>query len=360
MTPLRRKSRLRQIAVVAAALGLAAIVSLTALLLVDVYVHGRFERSAGFNVWGYRGPSVGRKKPDEYRIAVLGGSTAYGYGVVWDQAMPAVLERQLRTRTASSTFTVVNLAYNNEAAYSFKPTLIDYDWLRLDLVLLYEGYNDLEAGGVSNVQVFRHDSPVFRLTGYMPIFPIVFREKAAAMLNGGDINALYKKDGKTVFHAGLATRAAAGVLDATAAVGKSLEAQLGNIVDEPTHRVDDTTATGCKPRWRHYCQSIAVAVEFARQRGRQVLVVTQPYLANEAKIHDMHVDQQSEMRAMLQRRFASDADVHHVNLGDSVDLENPLLAFDHVHLTERGNEQLVAGLVEPVLEMAARRLAGAK
>ena len=35
--------------------------------------------------------------------------------------------------------------------------------------------------------------------------------------------------------------------------------------------------------------------------------------------------------------------------------ENPALAFDHVHLTRRGNEQLTSGLVEPVADMAARR-----
>jgi len=352
--------RLRKIAVVLTALAAAAVASVCALLLVDVYVHSRFERSGGFNVWGYRGPSVGRKKPDEYRVVVLGGSTAYGYGVYWDEAMPAVLERQLRARTAAPRFTVVNLAYNNEAAYSFKPTLIDYDWLRADLVLLYEGYNDLEAGGRTNVQVYRHDSPVFRMTGYMPIFPIVFKEKAAALLNGGDVNALYRKDGKTVFHASLAKKAAAGILDATAAVGQSLEMQLGNIVDEPLHQVDDTAATGCTPQWRHYCQSIAVAVEFARQHGRQVMVVTQPYIANEERVHIRHVDQQSEMRAMLERRFAGDAGVRYVNLGNQVDLENPSLAFDHVHLTERGNVQLVSGLVEPVLEMAALRTAAAR
>jgi len=341
--------------VVVAALALAAVVALAGLLVADIYTHTRFERSAGFNVWGYRGPSVGRKGPNEYRVIVLGGSTAYGYGVIWEHAMPAALERQLRARTTSPTFTVVNLGYNNEAAYSFKPTLIDYDWLREDLVVLYEGYNDLEPGGVTNVSVFRHDSPIFRLTGYMPIFPIVFREKAAAMLNGGDVSALYRKDGKTVFHAGVATKAAAGALDATAAVGRSLESQLGKVVVEPAHAVEETAATGCQPRWRHYCQSIAVAIEFVRQRGHQVVVVTQPYLANEEKIRLRHMDQQADLRAMLARRFGSDADVAYVDLGDSVDLENPLIAFDHVHLTKRGNEQLAAGLVDPVLALARRR-----
>ena len=90
-------------------------------------------------------------------------------------------------------FTVINLAYNNEGAYSFKPTLDDYRSLDYDLALLYEGYNDLLASVRPNVAVFRHDSPVFRLTGYLPIFPIIFKEKAAAMLNGGDAGAFYRQ-----------------------------------------------------------------------------------------------------------------------------------------------------------------------
>src|SRR5258705_13029699 len=134
MTALKQKtSRLRRAAVVLAALGLAAAVGLLVLLAVDVYLHGRYERSAGFNVWGYRGPVAGRKQPNEYRIVVLGGSAAYGYGVSWEQAMPAVLERQLRARSTSPFFTVINLGYNNEGAYSFKPTLEDYRSLGYDL-----------------------------------------------------------------------------------------------------------------------------------------------------------------------------------------------------------------------------------
>ena len=84
---------------------------------------------------------------------------------------------------ANNRFTVVNLGYNNEGAYSFTFTLNDYLSLRYDLAVLYEGYNDLMADPrAPNFSVFRHDSPVFRLTGYLPIFPIVFKEKAAAMM----------------------------------------------------------------------------------------------------------------------------------------------------------------------------------
>jgi hypothetical protein len=252
-------------------------------------------------------------------------------------------------------FTVINLAYNNEGAYSFKPTLQDYRSLHYDLVLLYEGYNDLIFDERQpNVAVFRHDSPVFRLTGYMPIFPIIFKEKAAAMVNGGDAAALYRQQGKTVFHARLATQAAAGVLDAAAAVAQSLERQLGKVSAEPVHHIGNPDAAGCVTPWRAYCQSIAVAVEFAREQGKHVLVVTQPYLAVDAAVRALHMAQQSELRAMTVRRFGSDPAVRYVDLGAAVDLTDSLLSFDHMHLTARGNEQLAAALVDAVIDLAAR------
>jgi len=345
----RRRKLLFALAAMAGAIG----ITLVAVLAVDVYLHGRYERSAGFNVWGYRGAPVGKKQPGEYRIVVLGGSAAYGYGVSADEAIPAVLERLLRSRAASPLFTVVNLAYNNEGAYSFRTTLQDYRRLRYDLAFLYEGYNDLSPR--TNVQVFRHDSPVFRLTGYMPIFPIIFKEKAAAMLSGGDPGALYRKDRATTFHASLATRAGAGVLAATAGVAQSLEAQLGRVTAEPPGHVDIDPQSGCASRWSAYCQSVGAAVELARSLGAQVMVGTQPYLKPDNTVRDTHESQQAALREFLARRFGSDRDVQYVNLGRVIDLEDPMLAFDHMHLGSTGNARIAAALVEPVLQMARRR-----
>jgi len=346
----------RRVIFAVAAVLLAGAASFAVLLGVDVYLHGRYEKSAGYNVWGYRGAPVGRKKPGEYRIVVLGGSAAYGYGVTAEQAMPAVLEAKLRARGASPTFTVVNLGYNNEGVYSFRTTLEDYAWLDYDLAVFYEGYNDLMADERRpNVQVFRHESPVYRLTGYLPIFPIIFKEKAAAMLHGGDVNALYRKDDKTVFHANVATKAAAGVLDATASVAQSLETQLGRVATEPTHVIVGAESTGCLALWQTYCRSMAVAVDYARTHGRQVLIVTQPYLSVDQIIHARHLAQQDALRTSLAGRLRTDAGVGYVNLGGAVDLENSQLSFDHMHLTPAGNERLADALVEPVIAMAGRR-----
>ena len=190
-------TRNRKIVFALSAVGLSLVVSASGLLVVDIYVHHKFADSAGLNVWGYRGPVVGKKQNDERRIVVVGGSTAFGYGVQWDDALPAVLEGMLNQQEGPDVqnISVVNLAYNNEGSYSFKFTLQDYDYLDYDAVLFYSGYNNLSD---FNPQVYRHDSSIFLLTGYYPMLPLVMREKAMVIRFGGELEKAYWGE-KTTF-----------------------------------------------------------------------------------------------------------------------------------------------------------------
>jgi len=336
------------------ALVMSGAIASAGLLAVDVTLHSRFAKTGGFNVWGYRGPIAPRKAPGEYRVVMLGGSTVFGYGVTWDQAIPALLERDL-TAHAPDRFRVVNLGYNNEGAYSFAFTLRDYKYLDYDLVILYEGYNDIIGDPNSpNTSVFRHDSPVFRLTGYLPIFPIVFKEKAAAMKTG-NVASLYPGAGaqRTVFRPGLATRTSAEILSATADIGQSLERQLGRVTAEAPRRIENASATGCRHPWGQYCRSVETAVQLALDMNKSVLVITQPYAANE-DVRRRHMDQQQEMAAMIVRRFASNPRVRYVNLGTAVSLSDPALTFDGMHLGRAGNQKIADALLDPVQQMAAQ------
>jgi hypothetical protein len=54
------------------------------------------------------------------------------------------------------------------------------------------------------------------------------------------------------------------------------------------------------------------------------------------------------------RRLGGKPRIRHLNLGDSLDLADPNLSFDHMHLTAAGNLRIAAAFVQPVLEMAAR------
>jgi hypothetical protein len=347
--------RAKRVAFALAAIVLAMLVSGAALIAIDVRLHSKYEKSAGFNIWGYRGPRAGSKQRDEYRVAVLGGSSAYGYGVDWQDAIPAQLQQKLAGRRAGSfqRFSVLNLGYNNEGAYSFRYTLDDYLSLDYDVAILYEGYNDMMADPQRpNVAVFRHDSPVFRLTGYLPIFPIIFREKSAALLYG-NTNELYKFERKTVFRPDVASRTVAESLRFAADVSDQLSKQLDRVTAEPERRVTDVASTGCKPPWPEYCRSILVATEYALQHDRQVMFVTQPYELD--ALGDRHRQQQGEAAGMLARKFGNDHRVRYVNLGSTVDLRDKALSFDHMHLTAPGNARIADALVQPVLDMAAAR-----
>jgi hypothetical protein len=92
------------------------------------------------------------------------------------------------------------------------------------------------------------------------------------------------------------------------------------------------------------------AIEYALARNRQVAVVSQPWFGT---LRARHMDQQHELADMLQRRFANDRRVRYINLGEVVDVADPRLSFDRMHLTAAGNARMAAALVAPVLEMAA-------
>jgi hypothetical protein len=339
----RRKKLLFAVVAILLATG----VSTVALLAVDIYLHGRYERSAGYNVWGYRGPSVGAKQTNEIRIAVLGGSTAFGYGVNWEESIPALLERELTK--PEQPISVVNLAYNNEGAYSLQFTLEDYLWLDYDLAVLYDGYNDVTYNAPDmNRQVYRRDSPVFRWTGYLPIFPIIFREKAASLLTGGGAGAAYDPN-KTVFTPGLAARGAAGVLGAAAGVGNVLQEQF-NAVAPPDHKdAEIRQGSDCQKPWTIYCESVASAISFARARNIDVLFAGQPFL------HARHDDQQRQVAEMIARRFGQDARVKYVSMRDAVSTFDPSSSFDGMHLTADGNRAVAKQLAEAVRQYGLRR-----
>jgi hypothetical protein len=322
-----------------AAIALSAVFAGALVLTVDVFLHRKYADVAGLNTWGYRGPVVGRKRPGERRVVVLGGSTAFGYGGTPDEAMPASLNRQLNDRLgAGDEVSVVNLAYNNEGAYSFVFTLQDYEYLDYDVALLYTGYNDL---GRENTQVYRRESPVFRLTGYSLIFPLIFREKALT-LRYGSIEDGYREE-QTTFTPNLTARATSSALDAASSISSALERQLGRLTDEPAPLVPTPTAEGCGEQWRHYCQGLDDAVSYVLASERHVFVVTQPYIA------DVHVEQQRRVAGMLEDRFGGEPRFHFVGLGSAIDLEDRTLAPDGMHLSASGNERIAQELVPHLL-----------
>jgi lysophospholipase L1-like esterase len=346
-------SRRRRIVFIAATCAVVTIAFLVTLLVFDIYLHRRVAGIAGLNVWGYRGPAVGSKKPGEMRVVALGGSTVFGYGLPWTESWPSAIERQLLARRPrQGPVTVINLGAPRDSVGTFVVTMNDYAYLHYDVVILYEGYNDLDLPAAGNAAspadpaighyvAWRHQSPIFRWTGYLPIFPLVLTEKAESLVHGGDPNAAYSSR-DIVFRPGLATRVTAAAMKATADIALGLEERFGRLTPGGPN-VSAAYDTSCG-RWSQYCGAIDDAVRLARQRGQRAIVVSQPYLS------DLHVEQQRALSASLQREFGGDSQVRYVNLGRLVDLHDTRMAYDGLHLTAVGNEKIAMALAPVVLE----------
>jgi lysophospholipase L1-like esterase len=347
-------TRRKFLAFAAAASLLSLLVVLAGVLAADLYLHHRAERSAGLNRWGHRGPVAGRKQPGEVRLVMLGGSTVFGYGGTWDEAIPALLEQQLSQADAGRRWRGINLGYNSEGAYAFLPTLQDFEYLDYDIVILYEGYNDMQGDRIANLAVYRHDSPVFRLTGYFPMLPLVLGEKAMALRHGGDLEGAYAaargERAKTVFRPGLADRTSAAALEAAAKVSDTLSRQIGRLAAADAPRVAGVGESGCASPWMHYCDSVARATEYALARGKRVIVASQPALRATGSAE--HADQQKALAEMIARKFGNNPRVRYVDLTGTVDLRDVDLAFDGMHLGADGNLIIAKALVAPVRSLA--------
>lgn len=324
-------------------------------LVADLILHHRAERSAGLNRWGYRGPVQASKKAGELRLAMLGGSTAFGYGVMWDESIPALLAQRLNQQHPDRTWTAVNLGYNTEGAYAFLPNLKDFAYLDYDIVVLYEGYNDLLGDTNPNYVTVRQQSPIFRATGYFPILPLWLDEKSLALRAGGTVAQGYDKihgeTPQTVFRPNLAQRASASAVDAAAAVAGALERQFARVGDGvPSGRPVESTL-GCPAPWIGYCESEHRAIEFVLDRGKKVLVVGQPQLPG-ANLRQRHAEQQQALANMLRRRYASNPRVAYFAVGARLDLSSTNLSFDQMHLNPDGNRIVADALAEPVFRLS--------
>jgi hypothetical protein len=322
-----------------AAIALSVAATFAFVFGIDLYLHHKFARTGGYNVWGYRGPVAGKKRPGEQRVVMLGGSVAFGFGVSSDQTIPYYLEARLNTPPGARPVSVVNLGWNGEGAYSFQFTLPAYEYLDYDAAILYSGYNDLLD---DNRLAFRNQSAVFRLTGYLPILPIIpIREWAHI----DDLSAS-ARDGRVVFRPGLADRYTAEAAETALRITQALERQLGRMA--PADNPGPVTETDCERYYTNYCRALMTATDYARHRGKQVFVVTEPYI-------DGHqIRQQASVTLMMSRTYGDDPRVHYVNLGRSVDLKDTTLCYDGMHLTAAGNAR-VADALAPAIRDALER-----
>jgi hypothetical protein len=234
-----------------------------------------------------------------------------------EEALPAQIERVLSGR--GERVAVANLGFNSEGAYAFADTNSRLSAPAAGHDRALRGIQRSARRHTNRLQR-RHGSPIFRLTGYFPMLPIVLRDKADSMARGGS-------GGRVVF--GVAA-------DAIEGLGR----QLGRLSDHPA----DAQSPAAANRWHAYCDAVTRAVAEARLQGASVLVVSQPYIS------DSHVEQQHALAGALSR-FAGDPRVRYFDAGRAIDLHDTQFAFDGMHLTPEGNRRMAEVLAAPLLAL---------
>lgn len=97
------------------------------------------------NSLGFRGEEFGAvKPPGVYRIVALGGSTTYGIGLNDDETYPYYLQKELRKRLGTDKIEVINAGLVSATTAENLPRfLLKILPLKPDMIIFYEGYNDL-------------------------------------------------------------------------------------------------------------------------------------------------------------------------------------------------------------------------
>ena len=203
-----------------------------------------------------------------------------------------------------------------------------------------------------NNQVYRHQSAIFRATGYLPIMPIV---PLADWLRVRDLS---KRGDRVVFKPNLADRSSSEAAQAALRVSAALERQLDKLVPEATPQSALTQGT-CGERWDYYCGCVQRAVDYALRQGKDVFVVSEPYAIKAslagpaghlAEGWKVHIEQQQTLANMLKVRYGHEKRVHYINMGPAVDLADPNMCYDGLHLTAAGNRQLAEHLAPEILK----------
>jgi hypothetical protein len=280
----------------------AVAASLLGAIAIDLGMHNRAQDQFGVNTRGFRGPAF-LVKPRGQRVAVLGGTAAYGVGVEWDATFPYLLQKYLgeSPRRPAVPANVVNLAAIGDGAASYVDTLEHYAPLGADIIGIYDGYADPSRPSS------RRASPVFNAFGYLPLIP--------AWMNGDQ-----------------------APLRGDRLVWSGYDDDRG-----------DVSAMSCERLSAAYCGAMIAAVDWALAHHDAVVIVTPPFVSKR------HRAQQLSLAAELDRRFGGRSDVRRVNLGEAIDLTNSALAVERVNLTAEGQRQVAQRLVDPFLDVLADR-----
>jgi hypothetical protein len=270
-------------------------------------------RQTAWNIRGYRGRVLWRKPAGEVRVFAIGGSTTYGYTVERDETYPAQLEMLLNQQLRGEPpITVANLGHLSDSSVCYEPTYRDYKYLQGDIIILYEGYNDVgQPSKRRESDCYQQGSIVFRWTGFMPITPVYLREKWYKLYYGS-ITAGYE-----------AYRSKQGEERKTA------EPELPPI-----------------PPYENYERNVLAFVGKRLQEGKAVLFASQPYIGRPG-----HMDQQNRIRVALEP-FMSNPRFRYRDFRFIFGGKWDKAWFNELMwLNPSGNKVLAEKMSEPILEL---------
>jgi len=242
--------------------GQAIVFAVVAVIALDLYAHKRLDSVAGRNIWGYRGAVAHQKQPREIRLAVVGGTRAFGLGMPASWTIATVLRQQVMLvtdRRGGDVRQVVPLTLAHPGALpdSYANTLEHFAYLNPDYVCIYD---DLGVGGAALPE---ETSGMFAHTGYWPALPLALQEKGMVW-RYGSVRAGYGR-GAAPTSATWPGRAAGAVLQSAGAGLASIDQFMAR--PAAAHRADDP---------ERYATQMMQAVDVALEHARGVVVALAP------------------------------------------------------------------------------------
>ncbi|MGH9142554.1 MAG: hypothetical protein ACRD2I_15595 [Vicinamibacterales bacterium] len=302
---------------------LAIVAALT--LALDLREHGRVAPLGGVNEWGYRGPVTRQRQPHEIRIAIVGGTRAFGWGVP-ASALVAELGHVVMFTTdrpgeQARPVVVINLGRMGALPEDYPEIIEQFAYLKPDYICLLD---DLGVRGGSPVTGTGRTSGIYQLTGYAPALPLVLREKGM-ILRRGDVRLGYMPamSGHTADRP-LVDRAAGATLEAVGQTLAAADLELSSLV---SRHLEAPSSTGPGT----YVDAMMAAIDSGHRHARGVVVVTSPPEAAEQAAN------QSALQNRLIRFTNSASWLRRVNLADDAGLSSdPGLRLDGWNYSSAG------------------------
>jgi hypothetical protein len=304
-----------------AALAVEAVVLVMCMTVVaDLSAHRRVERVGGVNIWNYRGPVAHQKQPNEIRLAFVGGTRAFSWGVAASEALPSAVGWMVKLATDRPgellrPIVSINLGQLGATADSYASTIDRFAYLAPDDIVLVD---DL---GVPGATTANRASAVYDWTGYMPALPLVMREK-----------------GERLRESASASRRGVGVT--LAALGRSAGA-----IDRGLAR---SIAAPDSVSPRAYADAMIAAIDAAHRRARGVVVVLTPMESSAQKVNWL------QLVLQLTERRDTRGWLRVVDLSEELELYDDAVRLDGWNFGAGGITTAAAPIAQAVLDLVGQ------